>query len=334
MTSPPPPGASEAFFRLVAAASQQQPQESLPPLRSLVNGEQDAPRGFVSQSAMYTSTAAEGRAMYMAQEGHYPPPFPSHSLQYSSHYVPFLPPLPHPPPPPGNRYVPVPSHSAPTPAEAVASAMTSTPSQWAMPTPSLSSLPHVSDMRSERAAASSLKSITLDNIHLKKEVNFISSPGNAPPSSSSGSSSSSDTKSASEQAAASAKSCSECGCSVHGEGAGEEKDRASDAAPLASASTTANAVESKSSEAISNKHDPGGEGPPSLKRRQKTDPPSLPSSRLQNVGEHFPSHSRKLRRCKWCFARRRKRRESTYACTSCGIQLCITPCFQEFHTEQ
>lgn len=52
---------------------------------------------------------------------------------------------------------------------------------------------------------------------------------------------------------------------------------------------------------------------------------------------HFPrkipptGRRAKAKRCYVC-SRQGKRRESTYWCEDCSIGLCITPCFENYHT--
>jgi hypothetical protein len=60
---------------------------------------------------------------------------------------------------------------------------------------------------------------------------------------------------------------------------------------------------------------------------------------LRLVHRHFPSamESKSLqkrapsRQCTVC-SKNKKRRESRYVCKDCNVSLCITPCFEVFHT--
>lgn len=60
------------------------------------------------------------------------------------------------------------------------------------------------------------------------------------------------------------------------------------------------------------------------------------STRITN--QHFPRRIQQTgkkvnptRRCFVC-SRKGKRRESVYWCELCGIGLCVTPCFEIYHT--
>lgn len=50
------------------------------------------------------------------------------------------------------------------------------------------------------------------------------------------------------------------------------------------------------------------------------------------IGRHFPKDSTR-RRCHLCGLRKITRRTS-YICSTCDIPLCVTPCFEEYHTRQ
>ena len=51
------------------------------------------------------------------------------------------------------------------------------------------------------------------------------------------------------------------------------------------------------------------------------------------IGRHFPKLLDKNRRCNLCSLRQTRRR-TLYICSTCDTALCITPCFEDFHTKQ
>jgi hypothetical protein len=52
--------------------------------------------------------------------------------------------------------------------------------------------------------------------------------------------------------------------------------------------------------------------------------------RLRSVGVHWPEKSGTFRRCRLCSTRQNNKR-SRIICSTCGVALCITPCFADFH---
>jgi len=52
--------------------------------------------------------------------------------------------------------------------------------------------------------------------------------------------------------------------------------------------------------------------------------------RLDHVGNHMPDKISSFRRCRHCSSKKNNKR-SRYICRACGVPLCITPCFAEFH---
>lgn len=61
--------------------------------------------------------------------------------------------------------------------------------------------------------------------------------------------------------------------------------------------------------------------------------------RLQ--GRHFPSilpstskNSKPQRRCLVCQNKHNKRKDTTYTCIKCDVELCPVPCFEIYHTQE
>lgn len=49
-----------------------------------------------------------------------------------------------------------------------------------------------------------------------------------------------------------------------------------------------------------------------------------------NMFGHWPDKMARSRRCRICW-KQKKRKETCYTCTCCGIPLCIVPCFKYYH---
>jgi hypothetical protein len=72
--------------------------------------------------------------------------------------------------------------------------------------------------------------------------------------------------------------------------------------------------------------------------RRRTKHSALPSKpfgvpnaiRFKSVGIHMPESISSFRRCRYCSSRKNNKR-SRIACSTCGVALCITPCFRDFH---
>ena len=47
---------------------------------------------------------------------------------------------------------------------------------------------------------------------------------------------------------------------------------------------------------------------------------------------HFPEPSGEKKDCCVCSSRTRKRKQSSFQCTTCKVTLCIHPCFKNYHT--
>ena len=49
--------------------------------------------------------------------------------------------------------------------------------------------------------------------------------------------------------------------------------------------------------------------------------------------DHFPEPG-KVRDCRVCSRRDRKRKQTSYQCSTCKVPLCVHPCFRNFHTQK
>ncbi|XP_063585093.1 piggyBac transposable element-derived protein 4-like [Penaeus indicus] len=69
------------------------------------------------------------------------------------------------------------------------------------------------------------------------------------------------------------------------------------------------------------------------RRRRKHVVPSPAAPVAIAVSEHMPEDTpfRRWRRCVFCWNTKRKRKETRLLCNICGVSLCPTPCFKEFH---
>jgi hypothetical protein len=54
--------------------------------------------------------------------------------------------------------------------------------------------------------------------------------------------------------------------------------------------------------------------------------------RLKSVGVHMPQSPQAFRRCRLCSTRTNNKR-SKVQCGTCGVALCVTPCFADFHSQ-
>lgn len=57
-----------------------------------------------------------------------------------------------------------------------------------------------------------------------------------------------------------------------------------------------------------------------------------PEIRFSNVGDHMPNDIPSYQRCRYCSTKAKDKR-SKIKCSKCGVPLCITPCFTNFHKE-
>lgn len=74
----------------------------------------------------------------------------------------------------------------------------------------------------------------------------------------------------------------------------------------------------------------GGE----LRRRRKNHISPAPAAPAATAApDHMPEDTpfRRWRRCAFCWNSKRKRKETRILCNICGVSLCPTPCFKEFH---
>ena len=62
--------------------------------------------------------------------------------------------------------------------------------------------------------------------------------------------------------------------------------------------------------------------------------PDVPHSAREHSLVHYPKNTHRQRQCKHCSTGGRKRKRSEFECELCCVQLCVDPCFKQYHEGQ